>query len=59
MSLLPLIKMLTYGAALEEVPPVKEIILVVKIAQMVFKREALIQVDNNKEVRLTHNTHVS
>lgn len=42
--------MLTHGASLEEIPPVKEPILDVRIAQLVFNKESLAMIDNKKKV---------
>ena len=42
--------MLTYGAALEEVPPVKEIILEVRALHITFNKDALAHIENRKTV---------
>ncbi|CDJ69233.1 hypothetical protein ENH_00066350 [Eimeria necatrix] len=44
--------MLTYGASLEEVPPVKEIILEVRMAYMELNHEAIALIENKNKVSI-------
>lgn len=52
-ALQPKSTMLTYGASLEEVPPVKEIILEVRMAYMELNHEAIALIENKNKVSLT------
>ena len=42
--------MLAYGASLEEIPPVKEVILEVRMAHMEFNAEAVARLENKSKV---------